>query len=122
MYDAGADVVFAAAGGSGVGVIQAAKDTGHWAIGVDADEYQTSDPAVRNAVLTSMLKRADVGTSTFVNDVAAGTARGGNDIFDLARGGVGYATSGGFVNDIRARIDAYAARIASGEIVVPTTP
>lgn len=122
MFDAGADVVFAAAGGSGVGVIEAAKARGRWAIGVDADEYQTSDPSVRDAVLTSMLKRADVGTYTFVTDVARGTAKGGNDVFDLAHGGVGYATSGGFVDGIRGEIDAHAERIRSGDIIVPTVP
>jgi basic membrane protein A and related proteins len=122
MFDAGADVVFAAAGGSGVGVIGAAKQRGRWAIGVDADEYQTSDPSIRDAVLTSMLKRADVGTYTFVKDVAAGTARGGNDVLDLARDGVGYATSGGFIDGITDQIDAWAARIRSGAITVPTVP
>jgi basic membrane protein A len=105
-----------------VGVIAAAKEAGHWAIGVDADQYRTSDPAVRDAILTSMLKRADVGTYTFVMNVAGGTAVGGNDTFDLARDGVGYATSGGFIDDITDEIDAYAARIESGEIVVPATP
>jgi len=122
MYDAGADVVFAAAGGSGVGVIGAAKQQGRWAIGVDADEYRTSDPSIRDAVLTSMLKRADAGTYAFVRNVADGTATGGNDVFDLARDGVGYATSGGFIDDITDDIDAYAAKITSGAIVVPTTP
>ena len=122
MFDAGADVVFTAAGGSGVGAIQAAHDRGRWAIGVDADEYRTSDPSVRSAVLTSMLKKADVGTYTFVRNVATGTAAGGTDVFDLARGGVGYATSGGFVDAIMPRIDAFAAKIVSGDIVVPTVP
>jgi basic membrane protein A len=122
MYDAGADVIFAAAGDSGTGVIQAAKDRGRWAIGVDSDQYLTSDPSVRDSILTSMLKKADAGTYAFVKDVAAGTAKGGSDIFDLARGGVGYATSGGFVDAIKGKIDAYAAKIISGEIVVPTTP
>ena len=122
MFDAGADVVFAAAGDSGIGVIAAAKESGNWAIGVDADQYQTSDPAVRDAILTSMLKRADVGTYAFVMNVAAGTAVAGNDTFDLARDGVGYATSGGFIDDLMDEIDAWGARIESGEIVVPATP
>jgi basic membrane protein A len=122
MFDAGADVVFAAAGDSGVGVIAAAAESGNWAIGVDADQYLTSDPAVRDAVLTSMLKNADVGTYEFIRNVAAGTAAGGNDVFDLARGGVGYATSGGFLDGITAEIDAFGEQITSGQIVVPATP
>ena len=60
MYDAGADVIFGADGDSGSGVIQAAHERGLWAIGVDSDQYLMADPSVRGAILTSMLKRADV--------------------------------------------------------------
>jgi basic membrane protein A len=122
MYDAGADVIFAAAGDSGNGVIQAAHDRGLWAIGVDSDQYLTSDPSVRDAILTSMLKRADVGTYIIAMEVANSVPKDGNNVFGLDRDGVGYATSGGFVEPIRAQLDAFAARIASGEIRVPTTP
>ena len=122
MYDAGADVIFAAAGDSGNGVIQAAHDRGLWAIGVNSDQYLTSDPSVRGAILTSMLKRADVATYTIVMEVANGVPKDGNNVFGLDRGGVGYSTSGGFVDPIKAQLDAFAARIASGEILVPTTP
>jgi basic membrane protein A len=122
MYDAGADVIFAAAGASGSGVIQAAHDRGLWAIGADSDQYLVSDPSVRGAILTSMLKRADVAVFTMAMEVANGVPKDGNHVFGLDRGGVGYSTSGGFVDPIRARLDAFAARIASGEILVPTTP
>jgi basic membrane protein A len=122
MYDAGADVVFAAAGASGSGVIQAARDRGLWAIGVDSDQYLESDPSVRGAILTSMLKRADVGTYTIAMEIANGVPKDGNNVFGLDRDGVGYATSGGFVDPIRAQLDAFAARIAAGEILVPKTP
>jgi basic membrane protein A len=122
MYDAGADVIFGAAGDSGSGVIKAAYDRGLWAIGVDSDQHRTSDPSVRGAILTSMLKRADVGTYTITMEVANGVPKDGNNVFGLDRSGVGYATSGGFVDPIKAQLDAFAARIASGKIVVPTTP
>jgi basic membrane protein A len=122
MYDAGADVIFAAAGDSGNGVIQAARDQGLWAIGVNTDQYLTSDPSVRGAILTSMLKRADVGTFTIAMEVATGVPKDGNNVFGLDRGGVGYSTSGGFVDPISAQLDTFAARIASGEIRVPTMP
>ena len=46
----------------------------------------------------------------------------GNNVFGVGRDGVGYSTSGGFVDPIKARLDAFAARIASGEILVPTRP
>ena len=122
MYDKGADVILAAAGDSGNGVIQAAHDRGLWAIGVNSDQYQVSDPSVRGAILTSMLKRADVATYTITMEVANGIPKDGNHVFGLDRGGVGYATSGGFVDPIKAQLDAFAARIGAGEILVRTTP
>ena len=122
MYDAGADVIFGAAGDSGNGVIQAAHDRGLWAIGADSDQYLTADPSVRGAILTSMLKRADVATYTIAMEVANGVRKDGNNVFGVGAGGVGYSTSGGFVDPIKAQLDAFAARIASGEILVPTKP
>jgi basic membrane protein A len=122
MYDAGADVIFGAAGDAGNGVIQAAHDRGLWAIGVDSDQYLMSNPSLRGAILTSMLKRADVATYTIAMEVANGVAKDGNNVFGLDRSGVGFATSGGFVDPIKGQLDAFAARIASGEILVPTTP
>jgi basic membrane protein A len=122
MYDAGADVIFAAGGDSGDGVIQAAHERGRWAIGVDSDRYQTADPSVRGAILTSMLKQADVATYTIVMEVAQGVPKDGNNVFGVGLGGVGYATSGGFVDPIKPQLDAFAAKIASGEILVPTKP
>jgi basic membrane protein A len=122
MYGEGADVIFAAAGAAGDGVIQAAHEQGLWAIGVDSDQYLTSDESLRDAILTSMLKRADVATYTIVMEFANGVPKDGNSVFGLDRDAVGYATSGGFVDPIKGQLDAFAARIASGEILVPTTP
>lgn len=122
MYDNGVDVIFAAAGGSGAGVHEAAAQAGHWSIGVDADEYKLAPESVRGHILTSMLKNANVGTYEFVISVAYGAFQVGNRTFGLANGGVGYATSGGYVDDIAAKLDAYAADIAAGRIVVPETP
>jgi basic membrane protein A len=122
MYDAGADVIFGADGESGKGVIEAAHDRGLWAIGVNSDQYLISNPSVRGTILTSMLKRADVATYAIAMEVANGIPKDGNNVFGLDRGGVGFSTSGGFVDPIKAQLDAFAARIASGEILVPTTP
>jgi basic membrane protein A and related proteins len=122
MSDAGADVIFGADGDSAQGVIEAASDRGFWAIGVNSDLYQASDRSVRGSVLTSMVKRADVGTYTIAMEIAKGVPKDGNNVFGLDRGGVGYSTSGGFVDPIKAQLDAYAARIAAGEIVVPSKP
>jgi basic membrane protein A len=82
----------------------------------------TSDPSARGAILTSMLKRADVGTYTITMEVANRVPEDGNNVFGLDRGGVGYSTSGGFVDPIKAQLDVFAAKIAAGEILVPTTP
>jgi basic membrane protein A len=122
MYDNGVDIIFAAAGGSGSGVHEAAAQTGNWSIGVDADEHEIAPASVRDHILTSMLKNANVGTFNFVMSVADGTFTAGNVTYGLENGGVGYATSGGFLDDIKAKLDAYAADIASGKIVVPETP
>jgi basic membrane protein A len=122
MYDAGADVVFGADGESANGVIEAAHDRGLWAIGADSDHYLMADPSVRGAILTSMLKRADVATYTIAMEIANGVAKDGNNVFGVGADGVGYSTSGGFVDPIKSKLDAFAARIASGEILVPTKP
>jgi basic membrane protein A len=122
MYDAGADVIFGTVGDTDNGVIQAAHDRGLWAIGVDTDQYLMSDPSLRDAILTSMLKRADIATYTIAMEIAMGVPKDGNNVFGVGRGGVGYSTSGGFVDPIKAKLDAFAARIASGEILVPTKP
>lgn len=122
MYENGVDVIFAAAGGSGAGVHEAAAATGNWSIGVDADEYQLEPEGIRDHILTSMLKNANVGTAAFVEAAAGFSFTSGVHTFGLANGGVGYATSGGFVDDIRDRLDALAADIVAGRITVPTTP
>ncbi len=122
MYDAGADVIFGADGDSGEGVIQAAHERGLWAIGVDSDRYRMADPSVRGAILTSMLKRADVALYTITMEVANGVPKDGNNVFGLDRDGVGFSTSGGFVDPIKTQLDAFAAMIASGEILVPRKP
>jgi basic membrane protein A len=120
MYDNGADVIFAAAGGSGGGVFEAAKAANALAIGVDSDQYKTADPAVQSVILTSMLKKVDVAVFDFIKSGTTGTYTAGIKRYDLKAGGVGYATSGGQVDDIAAQLEAYKAKIISGEITVPS--
>jgi basic membrane protein A len=125
MYDAGADIVYAAAGGSGIGVFQAAAaKPGARAIGVDSDQYQTvKDPALQPVIMTSVLKRVDNAVEAFIGDYVQGNVKGGADITnDLSTDGVGLATSGNFIADISAQIDEYKQKIVSGETTVPTTP
>ncbi|MGY1635072.1 BMP family protein [Geodermatophilus sp. SYSU D00742] len=123
MYDAGADIVYHAAGGSGIGVFQAAAASGGRAIGVDSDQYQTVDPALQSVVMTSMLKRVDVAVQTFIGEFVDGNVTGGeNEVYDLESDGVALSTSGGFIDDIQSDIDGYRQQIIDGEITVPTTP
>ena len=128
MYEDGADIVYHAAGGSGAGLFQAALEqseaTGSkvWAIGVDSDQYHTADAGVRDYILTSMLKRVDVSIFEMIKSVIEGTMQPGPTTYDLSVDGVGYSTSGGFVDDIADQLDGFKAQIVSGEITVPTEP
>jgi len=120
MYDNGADVVYQAAGGSGGGVFEAAQDAGALAIGVDSDQYNTADPAVRDVIITSMLKKVDVAVYDFIKSVTEDNFTAGPVTYDLEKDGVGYSTSGGQVDDIADQLDEFKAQIVSGEITVPT--
>lgn len=122
MYDSGADIIFAAAGGSGIGVFEAADAAGTKAIGVDNDQYESTEPPLNEVVMTSMLKRVDVGVQSFVESVADGTVEAGTTRFDLASGGVGYSTSGDFLSpETIEALEAFADQITAGDIDVPTT-
>lgn len=122
MFDNGADVVYQAAGKSGDGVFEAAKaaGTGKWAIGVDSDQGQTAAPAVRPVILTSMVKGVDVGVLAFLKMVHEGNFKGGNHIYDLKAGGVSLATTGGNIDDIKAKLDELKKGIEDGTIKVPS--
>lgn len=127
MIANGADVVYAAAGGSGLGMFQsvkAAADGGAtvWAIGVDSDQYTV--PALaeyKDIILTSMLKRVDVAVFDVIKAVVDGAPLVGVQNFDLSKDGVGYATSNSAVSEFAAAADAAAEKIKSGEVVVGTT-
>ncbi|HEV7978983.1 BMP family ABC transporter substrate-binding protein [Amycolatopsis sp.] len=122
MFDAGADVVYAAAGGSGSGAFKAAKAKGKLGIGVDSDQYNLPAMAeVKDVIITSMVKEVDLAVYDFVNSVKDGKFAAGNKIYDLKAGGIDYATSGGKIDDIKTQIDGYKAKIVSGEIKVPAT-
>ena len=123
-FKKGADIVYTAAGGSGAGTIDAAVESGagKWAIGVDSDQYLTATPEQQAHILTSMLKRVDVSVFLAAKAVKEGDLSGGFKIFDLKSDGVGYSTSGGFLDDVADQLEAFKAKIVSGEIVVPTKP
>ena len=135
MYEQGADVIFAAAGDSGVGVFEAATalsttDRQLWAIGVDTDQYESvlrlsgavHSEAWRRHILTSVLKRVDVANYEVVKDFAQGRFTSGERPFNVANGGLDITYSGGHLEDIRTAAEAARADIVAGRVVVPTLP
>jgi basic membrane protein A len=124
MFESGADIVYHAAGGSGAGLFQAAREyseangTKVWAIGVDSDQYLTAGEDVRDYILTSMLKRVDVAVYNVIEAQVNGEFVAGSNLFGLADDGVGYSTSGGFIDDIVDQLEDYKQQIIDGEIVV----
>ncbi|MBL4890550.1 MAG: BMP family ABC transporter substrate-binding protein [Rhizobiaceae bacterium] len=87
QFDRGADVIFHAAGGTGLGVLQAAADSGKLGIGVDSNQNGLHP----GSVLTSMLKRVDVAVYNAFNDVKNDTWTAGFSVLGVKEGGVGYA-------------------------------
>jgi basic membrane protein A len=86
MFGQGADVIYQIAGGTGTGIIQAAKAAGRYAIGVDTDQ----DALAPGAVLTSMIKRTDFAVYDAINRLVCGTLKGGETVtLGLAEGAVG---------------------------------
>ena len=127
MFEDGSDIVYHAAGGSGGGLFQAAKEyseannTKVWAIGVDSDQYLTAGEGLQEYILTSMLKRVDVAVFSTIQSQVDGEFEGGTVVFDLSVDGVGYSTSGGFIDDITDQLDGLKQEIIDGDIVVPST-
>ncbi len=128
MYGNGADVVYHAAGGSGLGLFEAAKEHSDssgskvWAIGVDSDQYLTADEELQEFILTSMLKRVDVAVYETIAAQVEGNFEGGYRTFDLSTDGVGYSTSGGFVDDIADQLEELKQQVIDGDIEVPDSP
>jgi basic membrane protein A len=113
QFAGGVDVVFAAAGGTGIGVYQAAKDAGKLAIGVDSNQNHLQP----GTMLTSMVKRVDVAVYNAFKGVKPGiTALG------LKEGGVDYAMdehNAKLVSaEMKTKVDAAKADIISGKIKV----
>jgi basic membrane protein A len=120
MYQQGADIVFHAAGGVGDGVIEAAKEKGKWAIGVDKDQNFLAP----DNVLTSAMKRVDNAIYDIGKRLIAGEFAGGDTVvYNLKNDGVGIApTSDKHVPvEILKEVDDLVAKIKAGEIVVPAT-
>lgn len=81
----GADVLYHAAGGSGLGVLEAAKDNNIYAIGVDSDQ----DDFIKGTVLTSMMKNVDIAVYNTVKSIFNNEFQGGDSYYGLSENGVG---------------------------------
>jgi basic membrane protein A len=121
QYQSGVNIIFHASGSTGLGVFQAAREQGKFAIGVDADQWDEAP----GRVLTSMVKGVDAVTFDTIKRVREGTFRGGIFSYGLAEGGVGYVydeRNRSLIPDsARAQIEALKAEIIAGSITVPTT-
>ena len=122
QISAGADVVFHAAGSTGLGVFEAARDMQAWAIGVDADQYDEM-PTV---MLTSMVKRVDVVVYDAVQQVVQGVFEGGVRSFGLREGGIDYVHEGPHAehipSEVQGRVEQIREQIVSGHLdVTPST-
>ena len=117
QIDQGADVIYAAAGGTGVGVLQAAADAGVFSIGVDSNQNYLHP----GSVLTSMMKRVDNATYEVFK---AGTDgfEPGISVMNLAAEGVGYAldehNEALITDEMKAAVEEAMGKIVSGEITV----
>jgi basic membrane protein A len=122
----GADIVYHAAGSDGLGVIQAVKEARAagkpvYVIGVDSDQSHVAP----EAVLTSMIKRVDLGVYEAVRDLTQGKLQGGDVMLGLKEGGVTYApVRVEFPGKAEAlqKVEELRGKVISGEIQVPTHP
>lgn len=118
QFSKGADVIFAAAGGTGMGVYQAAKDEGKYAIGVDSNQNYLQP----GTMLTSMLKRVGVAAYQSWEASKNGTWEAGFKVMDLNADGVDWAlddfNKGLITADMKSKVEAIKADIKSGKIKV----
>ena len=116
----GADVVYHASGATGHGVFEAAREAKALAIGVDADQHDE----MPGTVVTSMVKRADVAVFETIRAVVEKRFKPGMQVFGLAEGGVDWVHEGphadGVPPEVKARVEALRADVASGRTSVPS--
>ena len=119
QYESGVDVIYAVAGGSGVGVLQAAQEQGKYVIWVDSNGNHLAP----GTVLTSMVKQIESSVYGVISETIEGTFMGGIRYQGLADGGVNYALDehnrSELSDEIIASVESLKAKIIAGEIVVP---
>ena len=128
QFAQGVDVVFPIAGSTGIGALQAARDEGKLAVGVDSDQamiFAPTDPAQADVIFTSVEKKVGDSLYTALQQTLQGTAPyGTNLILGLADGAVGISKNEYYKKlvpaEVQAEVDAEEAKINSGELVVDT--
>ena len=118
QIEQGADVVYHAAGGTGIGVLQAAADAGAYGIGVDSNQNALHP----GSVLTSMLKRVDNAAYKTFTDAVEGDWQPGVTVLGLAEDGVGYAEDDNnadlLTEDMKTAVEEAKASIVAGDVEV----
>ncbi|MEW6228280.1 MAG: BMP family ABC transporter substrate-binding protein [Bacillota bacterium] len=114
QFNQGADIVWQAAGRSGLGVIKAAQESNKYAIGADSDQCYL---APKN-VLTNGMKFVDNTIYTAIKQVLSGTFKPGINVLGLAEKGLGY-TKSLVPADIVSAVDALIQKVVSGQLVIP---
>ena len=118
MITNGADAIYHAAGGTGIGVINACDEKGIWAIGVDTDQSILAP----EHVITSAMKRVDTASQDISKAVAAGEFTPGTHMYDLPNGGVDLAPTRDHIPaEVLELVENAKAAIIAGEKTVPTT-
>jgi len=113
----GADIIFHAAGATGLGVIEACKEAGIYAIGVDSDQSSVAP----NTVITSAMKRVDIAVYDTVKSLIDGNLESGVKTYDLSAGGVDIAPTQDLLpEDVISAVDEVKEKVISGEVKVPS--
>lgn len=127
MYQQGADIVFQVAGGTGVGVFQAAQETSNFAIGVDSDQatiIQATNPDQAKFIITSMMKNVDNSLYRAMKMYLDGTLKfGAAEALGVGEGGVGLAKNSIYdasPADVKAKVEQAEKDLLAGKIVVDT--
>lgn len=128
MYQQGADIVFQVAGGTGVGIFQAAQEAGKWAIGVDSDQYmiiKDTDPEQAKVIITSMMKNVDNSLYRALKLHLEGKLPYGQaEALGVKEGGVGLAKNDYYNQitpaDVKAKVDEAEKALLEGKVTVDT--
>lgn len=126
MYDNGADIVYHAAGGSGIGVFQAAQGQGRYAIGVDSDQSKSS-PNFSDVILASMVKKVNNAVFRSIENVANDSFNGGSvTTLGLEGNGVeavyGQELGSEIPEEVKQSLEESQEKIIAGDISVPQKP